>query len=324
MCDGLRFDGVVRQGRTTETRHLDKLRSTERQADRGHVATMGWIKRYYPFNAEQSVNILSEFGPLVTMFVVNAAGGIKAGTWALLISTVIAMGVMRTVLGRLPVFPIIASSVTLAFGALTILTGDPMWVKIKVSIFNALFAGFLFGGLWATSPVMGRPAWKAVTAVTAAVLIAQYPYVDLTRGLPPLSDSTNPLTSNLLCLAAMVLGFGLGGTIFKKNFFGHVFEKTFRFTQEGWDRFTYSFAWFFVLTAVLNEAVRQVFVDTRTYDVLGYALNGTSVWILFKIAIIMPLSGLYAWFLTRLMQKYRVIDVVAPPPPVKVQPQRVV
>lgn len=279
---------------------------------------MGWIKRYYPFNAEQSVNILSEFGPLVTMFVVNAAGGIKAGTWALLISTVIAMAVMRTVLGRLPVFPIIASSVTLAFGALTILTGDPMWVKIKVSIFNALFAGFLFGGLWATSQVMGSAAWKAVAAVTASVLLIQIPYIDIAHGLPSLSDSGNPLASNLLCLGALVIGFVLGGTVFRKNFFGHVFEKTFRFTPEGWDRFTYSFAWFFVLTAVLNEAVRQVYVDTRMYDLLGYALNGTSVWILFKIAIIMPLSGLYAWFLTRLMQKYRVLDTEAAPAPAKI------
>jgi intracellular septation protein len=44
--------------------------------------------RLYPFNAEQTVNILSEFGPLVTMFVVNALYGINAGTWALITTTV--------------------------------------------------------------------------------------------------------------------------------------------------------------------------------------------------------------------------------------------
>jgi hypothetical protein len=107
---------------------------------------MSFLKRVYPFNAEQTVNILSEFGPLVTMFVVNGAtGDINAGTWALIVSTLVAMAVMRWVLGRLPVFPIIASSVTIVFGLLTIITHDPMWVQIKVSIFNALFAGFLFG-----------------------------------------------------------------------------------------------------------------------------------------------------------------------------------
>jgi intracellular septation protein len=84
-----------------------------------------------------------------------------------------------------------------------------------------------------------------------------------------------------------------------------VFQKTFFYTKEGWDRFTWSFAWFFVFTAVLNEVVRLTFKDTQIYNVLGFEMNGVNVWILFKIALIMPLSGVYAWFLTRLMQKYR-------------------
>jgi intracellular septation protein len=198
-------------------------------------------KRFYPFNAEQTVNILSEFGPLVTMFVVNAAAGINWGTRALIVTTIFAIILMRIVLKRLPVFPLIASSVTIVFGLLTLLTGDPMWVQIKVTIFNAMFAAFLFLGLW-----------------------------------------------------------------LDKNFFQYVFQKTFFYTKEGWDRFTWSFAWFFVFTAVLNEVVRLSFKDTQLYSVLGFEMNGVNVWILFKIALIMPLSGVYAWFLTRLMQKYRV------------------
>jgi intracellular septation protein len=263
-------------------------------------------KRWFPFTAEQTVNILSEFGPLVTMFIVNAIGGIKAGTMALIISTIVAMVVMRLVVGRLPVFPIIASSITIVFGVLTLITGDPIWVKIKVSIFNAMFAGFLFGGLWATSQFMGRASWIAVAAITAVGLVAQIPYIDLSVGLPAVGDEKNPLTTNLVCLSTVFIGFLMGGLVFRQNFFGYVFEKTFHFTREGWDRFTYSFAWFFVLTAVLNEAVRQVFVDSRTYNLLGHEMNGTNIWILFKVAFIMPLSGLYAWTLTRLMQKHRI------------------
>jgi intracellular septation protein len=202
---------------------------------------MSLLRRIYPFNAEQTVNILSEFGPLVTMFVVNAMYGISAGTWALIVTTVLAMVVMRIVLHRLPVFPLIASSVTITFGFLTLVTGDPMWVQIKVTIFNMMFALFLFGGLW-----------------------------------------------------------------LNRNFFQYVFEKTFHYTKQGWDRFTFSFAWFFVLTAVLNEIVRLTFKDAQIYTLLGHEMNGVNVWILFKIAFIMPMSAIYAWWLTRLMQKYRV------------------
>ncbi|MBX9925874.1 MAG: septation protein IspZ [Hyphomicrobiaceae bacterium] len=268
-------------------------------------------KSWYPFTPEQTVNILSEFGPLVVMFVVNAIGGIEAGTWGLLVSTVVAMVVMRMVLGRLPIFPIIASAVTIVFGLLTIATGDSMWVKIKVSIFNAMFAGFLFGGLWATSPIMGRQSVMTVAGLTAIVLALQFPYFgSLASGLPALGDERNPLTTNVVCLSSMVVGFLLGGLVFKKNFFGHVFEGTFHYSQEGWDRFTYSFAWFFVFTAVLNEAVRQVFMSNEMYYVPVFgAMKGDSVWILFKLVFIMPVSGLYAWFLTKLMAKYEV-----PPP----------
>jgi len=204
---------------------------------------MNWVRRHYPFNAEQTVNILSEFGPLVTMFIVNAMYNINAGTWALIISTGVAIAAMRIVLKRLPVFPLIASGVTIVFGTLTLVTGDPMWVQIKVTIFNAMFALFLFGGLWAN-----------------------------------------------------------------RNFFQYVFEKTFHYTKEGWDKFTWAFAWFFVATAIANEVVRQTWVDTHVYDLLGYSLSGVNIWILFKVAVIMPVSGLFAWYLTRLLQKYRIPD----------------
>ncbi len=225
-----------------ESRPLaDRVKTRHRAEER--MSLLSRLRNFYPFNAEQTVNIASEFGPLITMFVVNAAYGIAAGTWALLITTVIAIVVMRIVLKRLPAFPLIASSVTLAFGALTLITHDPMWVQIKVTIFNAMFAGFLFIGLW-----------------------------------------------------------------LNRNFFKYVFEKTFHYTKEGWDRFTWSFAWFFVLTAVANEFVRLTFKVDHIYSLLGYQMDGVNVWILFKIAIIMPASGLYAWLLTRLMHKYRITE----------------
>jgi intracellular septation protein len=196
-------------------------------------------RRFFPFNAEQTINILSEFGPLATMFIVNALYDINTGTWALISTTVLAIAVMFYMFGRPPVFPLIASTVTIVFGALTIITGDPMWVQIKVTIFNAMFALFLFAGLW-----------------------------------------------------------------LDRNFFEYVFGKTFHYTKQGWNTFTRSFAWFFVLTAILNEVVRLTFHDTQIYNVLGHQMSGVNIWIVFKIAIIMPMSGLYAWFLTRWMQRH--------------------
>ncbi len=269
---------------------------------------MSFLKRVYPFTAEQTVNILSEFGPLVTMFVVNAAAGINAGTWALIVATAVAMIVMRMVLGRFPIFPIIASSVTIAFGVLTLVTKDPMWVQIKVSIFNALFGGFLFGGLFATSPIMSRYSLLTVLGLLVVGSGLQAPLVMNAHGdiWSQLGHADNPLFANLMCLISLLVGF-LVGTQFKRNFFGYVFEKTFHYTQEGWDRFTFSFAWFFIFTAVMNEVVRQLFAAQTMYMVpFAGPMNGVNIWILFKIAFIMPVSGLYAYFLTRLMAPHRI------------------
>lgn len=265
-------------------------------------------KHFYPFNAEQTVNILSEFGPLVTMFVVNAAYGINAGTQALILTTLFAIGAMFYMFRRPPFFPLIASSVTVVFGALTLYTGDPMWVQIKVTIFNLMFAGLLFGGLKMDKGVCSHLAGTSVAATAIALAVGQFLYF----ALGPHPWTTDALVKHVvsstgfICAGALLAGYLIGIAVLKRNFFQYVFEKTFHYTPEGWDRFTYSFAWFFVVTALANEFVRLTFKDTHVYDVLGYQMSGVNIWILFKIVLVMPASGLYAWFLTRLMHKFRI------------------
>ena len=103
--------------------------------------------RYYPFNAEQTVNILGEIGPLCAMFLVNGIYGIAAGTWALIGTTIVSLVICLWMLGRPPIMPFIAGAVSVTFGTLTLITGDAMWVQIKVTLFNALVAAVLWFGL---------------------------------------------------------------------------------------------------------------------------------------------------------------------------------
>ncbi len=208
---------------------------------------MGWLRRLYPFTAEQSVNLLSEFGPLVTLFVVNAIFGITAGIWSLIVTTIIALIVMWVVLHRLPIFALIAGGITLIFSGISLYYNDPMWVQLKVTLFNAIFAVFL--------------------------------------------------------------GIGLA---MKKNFFKYTFEKTFHYTQEGWDRFTRSFIVLFLFLAAANEAVRLGFPCTQTdahkckeiYSLLGWQSDGLNIWVMFKVVVVMPLTAVYAWVMTRMLQRH--------------------
>ena len=105
---------------------------------------MSWRKRHYPFNAEQTVNILGEIGPLVAMFLVNGIYGIAAGTWSLIGCTLVSLVSSLLILGRPPVMPFIAGAVSVTFGTLTLITGDAMWVQIKVTLFNSLVALMLW------------------------------------------------------------------------------------------------------------------------------------------------------------------------------------
>jgi intracellular septation protein len=111
------------------------------------VETLNWRRRHFPFSAAQTVNILGEIGPLVAMFLVNGIYGIAAGTWALILSTILSLIVTLWVLGRPPIMPFIAGAVSIAFGTLTLVTGNAMWVQIKVTLFNTLVALLLWVGL---------------------------------------------------------------------------------------------------------------------------------------------------------------------------------
>jgi intracellular septation protein len=108
---------------------------------------MSWRRRHFPFNAEQMVNILGEIGPLVAMFLVNGLYGIAAGTWALIATTILSLVMCLWMLGRPPVMPFIAGAVSVTFGTLTLITGDAMWVQIKVTVFNTLVAAVLWLGI---------------------------------------------------------------------------------------------------------------------------------------------------------------------------------
>src|SRR6185312_15566320 len=132
------------------------------------------------------------------MFLVNGVYGIAAGTWALILSTILSLVVTLWMLGRPPIMPFIAGAVSITFGALTLLTGDATWIQIKVTLFNSLVALLLWWGLRSG-----------------------------------------------------------------KSFFHFVFGNTFHYTDEGWYRLTRNVALFFLLTAVVNEAVRLGFADAH-------------------------------------------------------------
>jgi len=71
---------------------------------------------------------------------------IKA-TWVLVIASIIALAVGFVLERRLAPMPLITGGFALVFGALTILTDDDLFVKLKLTVQNGLLAAVLLGSI---------------------------------------------------------------------------------------------------------------------------------------------------------------------------------
>lgn len=98
-------------------------------------------------SAQQIGKLLLEVGPLGVFFIVNSYGGIFWGTGAFMVATVLSLIASRMLCGRVPIMPLISGVFVLVFGGLTIYLHDELFIKMKPTIVNSIFASILFGGL---------------------------------------------------------------------------------------------------------------------------------------------------------------------------------
>jgi intracellular septation protein len=109
-----------------------------------------------------------EMGPLLLFFVANSQpgwfrplvapilpaalldgekAGIFTATLLLMGSVVVAVIVAQRLTGRLPLMPVITAIAVLLFGTLTLLFENDVFIKMKPTVVNLIFAGVLLGGL---------------------------------------------------------------------------------------------------------------------------------------------------------------------------------
>lgn len=97
---------------------------------------------------QQLLKFIVELGPLVVFFLTNARAGIFWGTGLFIAATLISLAASRILFGRIPVMPLITAFVVVIFGGLTLLLQDELFIKLKPTIVNGIFATVLFGGLY--------------------------------------------------------------------------------------------------------------------------------------------------------------------------------
>lgn len=88
-----------------------------------------------------------EIGPLATFFIVNAKVDIFWATGSFMVAIVLSLSITWMLEKRLPTLPLVTGIFVLVFGGLTIYLHDDLFIKLKPTIVNTLFALILFGGL---------------------------------------------------------------------------------------------------------------------------------------------------------------------------------
>ena len=95
-----------------------------------------------------------ELGPLVVFFIANSRGDLFVATGAFMAATVVALSASWFLTRRLPVMPLVSGAVVLVFGGLTLALQDELFIKLKPTIVNLLFAAALFVGVAMNKPLL--------------------------------------------------------------------------------------------------------------------------------------------------------------------------
>ena len=94
------------------------------------------------------VKLLADFGPLLTFFVVYYRGGknLETAIPPLIIATILAVIIIYYLEKKIPYVPLFGAILITAFGGLTIFFKNPIFIYLKPTIINILFAiGLIFG-----------------------------------------------------------------------------------------------------------------------------------------------------------------------------------
>jgi intracellular septation protein len=91
--------------------------------------------------------LVTELGPLIVFFAVNAKFHLFAATAAFMAAIVVAMIASYVVTRHVPIMALVTGIIVLVFGTLTLVLHDETFIKVKPTIIYALFAAVLGGGL---------------------------------------------------------------------------------------------------------------------------------------------------------------------------------
>jgi intracellular septation protein len=93
-----------------------------------------------------AVKLLIEMGPLVAFFIGNWKAGIFWGTAIFMVATIVSLAASWYLTRKIAMVPLVSAVFVAIFGALTLYLQSDLFIKVKVTLINALFGAVLLGG----------------------------------------------------------------------------------------------------------------------------------------------------------------------------------
>lgn len=95
----------------------------------------------------QGLKLALDFAPLVAFFVAYKLGGVYWATSIIIALTIVSLITGYAMTGRVAKFPLFSGILITVMGGLTLYLQNDMFVKMKPTAANLIFAGILGGGL---------------------------------------------------------------------------------------------------------------------------------------------------------------------------------
>ena len=111
------------------------------------------------------LKFITDFGPLLIFFIVYSKSGKDLSTAIppLIIATIIAVLISYVIEKKVPYIPLIGGIIISVFGGLTLYFNNPVFLYMKPTIINILFALVLFFGKYFTKePVLKKIMGKSI------------------------------------------------------------------------------------------------------------------------------------------------------------------
>ena len=98
--------------------------------------------------------LLIDIGPLAVFFIFYTRSGLQASILPPMIATVIAVLFSYILEKKIPIMPTVGAGIVLIFGGLTIYFDNEVFIKMKPTIINLIFAIILYGGMLVKKPLL--------------------------------------------------------------------------------------------------------------------------------------------------------------------------